>query len=191
MYVGSVSKLWRYVHKALFCWEGWNVNNLFFENTVFYIRELTFLKVLKILIDGWSIYFKITRFAAVQSCLYIFMWMYVHVAPCQVAIFTWRRGKKDIVTGSASGTYQMTAAVWWGYAWCTLLLLPVSAHEGGQLHKYCDISCSYICGIALCWQSQSKCWNEFQGTALLWPRKYFASDVFVSMWTLLLFICFP
>lgn len=45
--------------------EGWNVNSLFFENTVFYIRELTFLKVLNILIDGWYIYFKITGFAAV------------------------------------------------------------------------------------------------------------------------------
>ena len=45
--------------------EGWNVNNLFFENKVFYIRELTFLEVLKILIDGWYIYFKIMEFAAV------------------------------------------------------------------------------------------------------------------------------
>lgn len=53
--------------------KGWNVNSLFFANTVFYIRELTFLKVLKILIDGWYIYFKITGFAAVWSCLYIFM----------------------------------------------------------------------------------------------------------------------
>lgn len=27
--------------------EGWNVNNPFFEDTVFYIKELTFLKVLE------------------------------------------------------------------------------------------------------------------------------------------------
>lgn len=37
-----------------------------FENTVFYIRELTFLKVLKILIDRWFVYFKTTTFAAVH-----------------------------------------------------------------------------------------------------------------------------
>lgn len=26
----------------------------------------------------------------------------------------------------------------------------------GGLQKYCDILCNYICGIALCWQSQSE-----------------------------------
>lgn len=65
----------------------------------------------------------------------------------------------------------------------------LSAHtKGGRPRKYCDILCSSICGIALCWQSQSKCWNAFQGTALYWARKYF---VFVLMWILFfgLFVC--
>lgn len=58
----------------------------------------------------------------------------------------------------------------------------------GRPRKYCDILCSSICGIALCWRSQSKCWNAFQGTALYWARKYF---VFVLMWILFfgLFVC--
>lgn len=37
--------------------------SVFLKKTVFYIRELTFLKVLNF--DGWYIYFKIMGFAAV------------------------------------------------------------------------------------------------------------------------------
>lgn len=45
MYVG-VFLSFEGTYIKLYFNEGWNVNKLFFENTVFYIRELNFLKVL-------------------------------------------------------------------------------------------------------------------------------------------------
>lgn len=78
--------------------EGWNVNNLFFANTVFYIRELNFLNLLKILIDGWSIYFKITRFAAVQLSLHFYVDVCTRctMSSCHIHM---TRGKNDNVIG--------------------------------------------------------------------------------------------
>lgn len=46
MYVG-VFLSFEGTYIKLYFVEGWNVNKLFFENTVFYIRELTFLKSIK------------------------------------------------------------------------------------------------------------------------------------------------
>lgn len=53
-------------YKALFYWEGRNVQTIqFFEDTVFYIKETYFSESIDILIEGWYIYFKLTEFADV------------------------------------------------------------------------------------------------------------------------------
>lgn len=154
MYVGSVSKLWRYVYKALFCWEGWNVNNLFFENTVFYIRELTFLKVLKFWLTGGTYILRL-RDLRLYRVVYTFLcrctYMLHHVKlpySCEVG-----EKKNDIVIGFSQNISDDCC--------CCLMRLCMRYSAScqrtwsGQLHKYCDILCNYICGIALCWQSQS------------------------------------
>ena len=77
-------------------------------------------------------------------------------------------------------TYQMTAAVWWGYAWGTLLPSPVvSAHEVGNcinIVTYCVI---ISVGLLSAGRANLSVETAFQGTALLWPRKYFASDMYL------------
>lgn len=53
-------------YKALFYWEGRNVQTIqFFEDTVFYIKETYFSESIEILIEGWYIYFKLMEFPAV------------------------------------------------------------------------------------------------------------------------------
>lgn len=88
--------------------------------------------------------------------------MCVHVAPCQVAIFMrqMREGGgghfKDISEGRCCLNICMMYSVVVADMWV-----------GGGLQKYCDILCNYICGIALCWQSQSEVLKCISRTALL------------------------
>lgn len=154
MYVGSVSKLWRYVYKALFCCEGWNVNVIrFWKYSILYQRTYFSESITNFDWRAVDIFWDDKICGCTELSLHFYVGVCVRVAPCQVAIFMWQmRGEGG--GGDPLKTYLRGAAVW-TYAWCTLLSLQMDL-GGGGLQKYCDILCNYICGIALCWQSQSK-----------------------------------
>lgn len=56
---------------------------------------------------------------------------------------------------------------------CCFLRVSLLLSWSGQLGKYCDISCCSVCGIALCWQSQSKCWICISRYCFVMTKKTF------------------
>lgn len=149
MYVGSVSKLWRYVYKSLFCCEGWNVNVIRFgKYSILYQR--TYFSESITNFDWWAV--DIFWDDKICGCTVVFAFLcrcVYTLHPVRLPYSCDKGGEgnfEDISKGGCCLNICMMYSVvvgdgGWGGCW---------------LQKYCDILCNYICGIALCWQSQSK-----------------------------------
>lgn len=135
MYVGSVSKLWRYAYKALFCCEGMECKrNPFLKIQYFISENLLFWKYWKFWLTGsWYIlrwqdlrlYRVVFAFLCrrVRACVCVRRTM----SGCHIHVTNEGRGEGE---GDTLKTYLRGAAVW-TYAWCTLLSLQTGRWVGG------------------------------------------------------------
>lgn len=139
MYVGSVSKLWRYVYKALFCCEGWNVNVIrFWKYSILYQRTYFSESIKNFDWRAVDIFWddKICGCTELSLHFYVGVCMRCTMSGCHIHVTNEGGG------GDPLKTYLRGAAVW-TYAWCTLLSLQTDLGGGGaacrNIVTYCVI----------------------------------------------------
>lgn len=130
-------KIQYFISENLLFWKYWK----FWLTGSWYILRWQDLRLYRV------VFAFLRRRAYVWVCVYT-----LHHVRLPYSCDKWGKGEG---VGDTLKTYLRGAAVW-TYAWCTLLSLQTGGWVGWGLQKYRDILCNYICGIALCWQSQSE-----------------------------------